>query len=99
MTLADRLIYVLVGVALTIFAVGWWAEYRVRLAERQAYAQLEDRALTHINILDEAIKLGVTSPVERGLAYSEAVGRHLRRAQRDPAATDAPTPARGATKR
>lgn len=93
MTIADRIIHILLGVAVTIFAVGWWGEYRVRQAERTSYEQWEARAAQHILVTDEALRLALTNSAERGLAYTQAFVNVMARAKRDPSVVDiAPAP-------
>ena len=77
----DRVLCFITGVALTLGAMGWVSEYRVRLAERGAFIE---RMLVH----DEALRLALTNPVERGLAISQAVSNVLSRGARHPAARD-----------
>jgi len=91
MNFTDRAIHLLVGMLITIFAVGWWGEWRVRQTEQLSFARWEIRAAEHILVTDEALRLALTNPVERGLAYSQAFTNVMTRARRDPSVVDGVT--------
>ena len=84
------LAHVLLGAVLVLSAMGWWSEFRVRLAERAGYERWEARAVEHMAIMDGALRLAAQNPVERGLAISEAVTirDYLKRTAKHPSVRD-----------
>lgn len=82
------LAHVLLGAVLVLSAMGWWSEYRVRVAERAGYERWEARAVEHMAIMDGALKLAAQKPVERGLAISESITAYLARTAKHPSVRD-----------
>ncbi len=98
MTLWDRLIHLGVGLAIGSLLLGWVQEREIRHAERAAFDRWESRVAQHVAITDEALRLALTNPTERGLAWSQAVRNVLSRAAHDPGVVDDARGKKGAGK-
>ena len=76
----------LVGIFVTICAVGWWGEHRLLVAERSTTDRWAARVGTSYAVMDAALEYALPSRVERGLAWAHAVSAQA--AQKAPAIRD-----------